>query len=764
MQRLAAMPMSKLRSLAVVAAVSALLLVAGPAAANPIPPVANPAKASPAANTAPTLLKKPSPPPAEAAREAEYVARLDVAIAPVRDHALTGDDATRLGEAVAAYASNAVTKGQQLRDQITDPLARKMVDWHRLRAGSGEPEDYRTFLEANPNWPDRALLTQRFEEALFTQGGSSQAIKDAFKGSEPKSGVGFAALASAHLAEGDETRAQALAAGAWRHHEIPATLETGFLARFGRFLTEADHKWRLDRLLVADLRWTSDRSERAAVARRLLPLLSKPERQKAEARLATFVRAANAQQLMRALSGDMGADWGLAYQRVQMLRRAGKHEEAWKILLSAPTDPALIVSPDAWWAERRANAYEALSAGKPRVAFDLVRQAGPLGVNALKDQTFLAGWLTLRFLNDARSAQTFFRAMRSAADGPISLAKSQYWQGRSAEAGGDRTEAEMHYRTAAQYFDTFHGQLAHQKIESGTQHVVIRMPAAPTAEEIARFTGLDVARAAVLARKSSLDAAIVRIFLTQLQRSLKTEGEVAMAAHLAEALGQTQMAVRIGKAAMSRGFNLVQYAYPLHAFPAYAPLRPPPEAALLVGIARQESEFNGQIVSGAGARGILQVMPVTARHVCKDYKIKCDLTRLLNDASYNTMIASAYIGDRLAEFSGSYVLAVAGYNAGPGRVRQWIREFGDPRDPHVDPIDWIHRIPFEETRDYVQKVLSNTQVYRARLGEEKPLRIAEDLRRAQRSTHRSIAASTAGASTSEPKEGPAKQPERPRGH
>jgi soluble lytic murein transglycosylase len=214
---------------------------------------------------------------------------------------------------------------------------------------------------------------------------------------------------------------------------------------------------------------------------------------------------------------------------------------------------------------------------------------------------------------------------------------------------------------------------------------------------------------------------------------MTTEGEVAMVAHLAEALGHTQMAVRIGKAAIFRGLNLVHYAYPLHPFPAYAPLRPPPETALLLGIARQESEFNGQTVSGAGARGILQVMPITANHVCRTYKIKCDLSRLLGDRSYNTMLASAYIGDRMAEFSGSYVLTLAGYNAGPGRARQWIREFGDPRDPAVDPIDWIHRIPFEETREYVQKVLSNTQIYRARLGEEKPLRIGDDLARARAS-------------------------------
>ena len=236
--------------------------------------------------------------------------------------------------------------------------------------------------------------------------------------------------------------------------------------------------------------------------------------------------------------------------------------------------------------------------------------------------------------------------------------------------------------------------------------------------------------AAVIVRKAGLDVSLARAFLYQLRNVLQGEAEVAMVAHLAEALGDTQTSVRIGKSAVARGLNLVYYAYPIHSLPAYTPLRTPPEPAFILGIARQESEFNSLTLSGAGARGILQVMPVTAKHVCRDYKIKCDIPRLMKDPAYNTMLGSAYISDRMDEFTGSYVLTLAGYNAGPGRAREWIKEFGDPRDGKVDPIDWIHRIPFEETREYVQKVLSNIQVYRARLGEQATaLRLNADLKR-----------------------------------
>ena len=236
----------------------------------------------------------------------------------------------------------------------------------------------------------------------------------------------------------------------------------------------------------------------------------------------------------------------------------------------------------------------------------------------------------------------------------------------------------------------------------------------------------------MLARKAGLSREYTRGFLTSLRIGLPSEAEAGMVAHLAEAIGDTQMSLRISKSAIAKGQNLLTYGYPVHPFPAYTPLRKPPETAFLLGIARQETEFESQTVSGAGAKGLLQVMTVTAKEICSNYKFKCDIPRLMTDNAYNVKIASAYIANYMDEFSGSYVLGLAGYNAGPGRARQWIRENGDPRDPKVDIIDWIERIPITETREYVTKVLSNIQVYRARLGDtDKALRLEQDLARAR---------------------------------
>ena len=715
-----------------------------PAEAEKEPVRELPATLTPGATTAKPETTSPEPAPPEAVAapveppkvstpEATYIARLDDLIAPARDFVPTAEDSSRIKEAIRLISARDPVGARAVRSQITEPAGRSLVDWLSLKAGFGESQEFQAFLAANPAWPERQLLTRRAEEQLFTSGGSAQKIRAYFKDGEPKTGAGWAALASAYLAEKDEIKARETAARTWRDFELAASLEPGFLERFGTLLTEADHRWRLDRILVDEVRFSAERNERAAIARRILPLLSAPERKKAEARIAIFLRAKLAGQLLATLPADaegQPVDWGLAYQKVQHFRRVAQHEEAWKILKAAPVDPALIVSPDDWWAERRGAAYDALRAGKADLAYDLVRDAGPLSANALRDQAFLAGWIALRYLNQADAAAKHFAASRTAADGPLGQSRADYWAGRAHEAAGQAKEAEARYAAAAKQIDTFHGQLGRQKLSPGGP-VDIRsaLPAMPSAEEARRFAAHDAVRAAVIISKIGLDRNIRRALFGGLRNSLPAEGEMAMLAHLASALGDPQASLRVGKTGIARGMNLIMYAYPVHAFPAYAPLRDPPEPAILLGIARQETEFNNAVVSSAGARGLLQVMPATAQAVCREHKIKCDQQRLLTDGGYNAMIASAYVGDRLIQFRGNYVLMLASYNAGPGRARQWMREFGDPRDANVDPSDWIERIPIEETREYVKKVLSNVQVYRARLGEETALRLNQDLTR-----------------------------------
>jgi len=676
------------------------------------------------------LREVPAPHPLRA--EQKQLEKLSVALAPLLSAEPSAADVKHLNEAVAAVRAQDLGRFNDARDGISDPVGRKLADWIRLRAGLGNAPEYEAFLRDNPLWPSRAVMNSRLEEALFVAGGSSNAIKSHFANSPPQTGAGYAALASAYLAEGNTEKARSLAAKAWREMTIPEKLQKGFLARFGNLLTPADHKWRFDRLVTDDVRYAGNRAERVAFARRVIPLLPKSEQKKATARLAVFDKAKNAHALMSALSAHGKGDTGLIFHREQMLRRAGKIEEASELILSVPPDPKKIADLDEWWAERRELAYGALKLGKMRLAYNLVKNAGPLTVNPLKEQTFMAGWIAFRYLANLSAAEKHFADMAAAADGPLSHSKAEYWLGRVAAARGNKAAAMKHYRRAAQNPDTFHGLLAMQMLQPNRTSLEITPPAYPTASQIKNFISLDASKALVLAAKAKLSRLYTRIFLVALHAALPSEAEAGMVAYVAQELGDPQMSLRIGKVAVAKGQNLLTYAYPVSSFPSYKPLRNPPELALLLGLARQETEFDSGIVSGAGAKGLLQIMPGTARHVCHDYKITCHLSRLVSDKRYNVTLASAYIADRMDDFGGSYVLGLAGYNAGPGRARQWIKENGDPRDPNVDVIDWIERIPIRETRDYVTKVLTNIQIYRARLGDTKnALRLQQDLVRAR---------------------------------
>ncbi len=735
-------PQSQAAAAPVVAPVgqSVVPAVADPQAARSLPtaPEAAPGSPPPVIENvaAPTLL----------AAELQHVARFDALIAPVRDALPSYEDAARLRDAMSSLQN--INQTRALRDHLNEPAARKLIDWQLARGGNGTAREIKTFLDENPAWPSRDTLVQRAEEQLFVSGGSAREIKSFFDKSAPKTGIGMAALASAFLAEGDEAQATQLASDAWRRTDIAATLETGFLDRFGRLLKEADHKARFDRYMIDNTRWTNDRAERAATARRILPYLSEPERKKAEARLAVYLRLPAADALLAALPADAATvpsnDWGFAFQLAQWNRRAGRLDATLKVLADAPTDASTPGSLDEWWEERRISAYEALKTGKPQVAYDIVKTSGALGPNAQKDHDFLAGWIAQRYLNAPAVAEGHFAALEAVADGPQSRARGAYWLARAYEAQGLKDKMRAPLERAARNIDTFYGQLARLELDPAQTEIKITPPRTPTPEEAQRFNSNELVRAAVLSRKSNLEPSVTRALLIRLSQTLDTEAEQGLLAHLAEALGDTQMAVRIGKSAVARGYNLLMYSYPIHAMPTYASLRPSPEAAMMLGIARQESEFSTAIVSGAGARGLMQVMPVTAQHVCRDYKIKCDQDRVGRDPAYNAMMASAYIADRMDEFAGSYVLTIAGYNAGPGRARQWIKEFGDPRTAAINPTDWIQRIPFEETREYVQKVLSNMQIYRARLGQEKDaLRLTADLRRTAPAAPRRGAANAA---------------------
>ena len=695
-----------------------------PAAKSTEPTPSEPQTATPA----------PRPVEAEKAETTDQAIELKTAATSVLNATYPEADIAALKRARTTRKKRGIVAVTDELSNVSSTAAKDLLTWWAAVDGSRRlgASKTREFAATHKGFPRRERIIRNAESALLLDGAKADAINDYFASSEPQSGEGKAALARAKKAAGDTDAAKQLISDAWRNHSLNQQSERAILKEFKSLLTDQDHLLRADQFLLNDSRWRGTRARRSAPVKRLLGLVGKENKQILQARLAVYLKQRNARKLFSRLPKKRLKDWSVMYHRIQLARRSKKHELAWKLIRSVPPTREAMVQPDGWWIERRVNAYEALNSGKPQIAYDIVSKHGPVTVNPENEAEFMSGWIALRFLNKPKVALTHFRNMTQTADGPRTRGQSHYWLARTQKRLGEKDAAEEALQLASREITTFYGQVAKQTLDKGHTELAIETPPSPTIQQADAFAKNPAIRAMVLAHRIG-DTTTTRSFIARLRYHMRDPVDLAILAELALQMGDTQMSLRVGKAAMLRGYPLAEYAYPVGALPDYDPLREPLEEAFLYAIARQESEFNTLIQSGAGARGILQVMPITARHICRQYKIKCEIGRLKKDPSYNTRIASAYIADRNSDFGGSYVMTMPGYNAGPGRVRGWVRRNGDPRKPGVDPIDWIERLHIKETREYTKKVLANIQVYRARLGDAaNALQIWRDIMRARK--------------------------------
>ena len=624
-------------------------------------------------------------------------------------------DIAAVKEAIALTRKGSATRATEVQATISDPVARKLVEWAILRSDSNGAEfsRYAAFIAANPSWPSVGFLRRRAEAMLWTENTNPATVLAFFAKEPPSSAKGRFVAARALLAQGDRAGAQAQVRDAWRNEAFGPDLEGQALETFKDMITTADHKARMDMRLYAEDAEGGLRS--AARAGGHAPEIAK-------ARIAVIKKAPNAQALLDAVPAEARRDVGYIFSRAQWLRRADKAAEAGELILSLPRDPAVTLDSDQWWIERRLVARKLLDLGDAKSAYRVARDAAvPTKDNYRIEHQFTAGWIALRFLNDPVTAQTHFAHIAPGTSNPISLARAGYWQGRAAEAMGKNDEARAHYEAAAQHPAAYYGQIARARI--GYKDVGLRAP--PTRPGVAQ---LEVVRAIELLyavdERDLIAGAVADLGdRSQDAAGLAAIGEVTARHHDARAT------LLVGKSALARGLPLEQYAFPIIGIPDYRAVGPEVEPAIVYAIARQESIFNQRTVSTAKALGLMQVTAEAGRYVAKKFNVAFDNKRLLSDPIYNVQMGAAELGDLIVDYRGSYILAFAGYNAGRGRVHEWVARFGDPRDPSVDPIDWVERIPFSETRNYVQRVLENVQVYRVRFGGGSKLLIEADLRR-----------------------------------
>jgi soluble lytic murein transglycosylase len=625
-------------------------------------------------------------------------------------------DLAAVKQAVDLVHRGRTDEATDIESTISDPLARKLVEWLILRSDDSDADfsRYAAFIAANPSWPSIVTLRRRAEAALWQEHTEPATVVAFLQTSPPHGAKGKFALARALLAQGDTAGAQKAVREAWRDDGFSADLETQAREIFAGLITPADDKARMDMRLYAE---DADAGIRAAHH------LDGVDLAIAKARAAVVNKSGNAKALLEAVPAAAQHDVGYIFSRIQWLRHADKIAEAARWMIAAPHDPAAPHDLDQWWVERRLVARKLLDLGDFKMAYEVANgAAAPTNDNYRAEQQFTAGWIALRFLHEPAAALAHFARIADGVVNPITLARSFYWQGRAAEALGRSQDAHAHYEAAARYPTAYYGQLARARL--GLDEVTLHALPEPPAE----LHALEVARAFEILY--AIDARdVVASMAADLADKASDAAALATLAEIARHHDDPRAMLLIGKTALGHGLPLEQYAFPDFGVPNFQQIGPEVERCVVLSIVRQESAFNPRVVSSANALGLMQVTPAAGRDTAKRFNVTFDQRRLMDDVVYNAQLGTAELGNDIASWRGSYILAFVAYNAGPRRAKEWIDQYGDPRDSKVDPIDWIERIPISETRNYVERVLENMQIYRARLDNNSRLLIDSDLRR-----------------------------------
>ena len=593
-------------------------------------------------------------------------------------------------------------------------VGRDVIEWQRLRAGDGRLGEYEDFLARNPDWPGLALLREKGEEAVARSDDPARVVAW-FKAGPPQTGTGAIALVRALLALDRVAEAETTAMEAWATLTFSAEEETALVALKPDAL-ELVHELRLDTLL-----WEGRRAE----ALRIIPRVGADLQALAKARLALQGEAKGVTTLIEALPKDRADDAGLAHDRFIWRMKRDAYDDALEMILARSTSAAALGRPEAWADRRAILARWLMRQGRPseayRVAANHFIQPGGGGASDYADLEFLAGFIALRRLDDPTAALGHFRSLLAAVRTPISLARANYWIGRAEEAAGQDGTAS--FQAAARHQTAFYGLLAAERL--GLALDASLLADAPVADwQGAAFRQSSVLAAAELLLKAG-DLSLAKRFLLHLAESQDETG-LAQMADMVTAWDEPHLEVLIGKAAAERGLILPDAYYPV---PDMVPDGLSVSRALALAIARRESEFYPAARSSADARGLMQVLPGTAKIMAERLGKPFEAGRLPSDPAYNVAMGAAYLAQMAEEFGPSIALIASGYNAGPGRPRRWIGEFGDPRSPDVDVVDWVETIPFAETRTYVMRVAEGVVIYRAKLkAKVGPVRITDELK------------------------------------
>lgn len=623
-----------------------------------------------------------------------------------------------LKTALKAVEDNKILDALAIRAGMKNKVDKAILTWRLIRTGDPLiPYDMIVdFKVKNPDFPTQTTLKRRAEGALSRQKLSHAKVLAVYGNSDPISVRGIIQKTEALAGVGRKDEAARLIRDLWRTSRLSKKFEGEIRSKFKKLLRKSDHKWRSDMHLY---------NERTSEALRVAKYVDKSYVKLAQARQAV-VRRKGAAYGLKQVPKSLRKDPGYIFSRVQHLRRTNNPRDSAALLQTAPTDPAVLVDPDEWWIERKLASREMMELGRLRQAYDIAAAHRGGSPQTIAEAEFHAGWFALSHLNNPKLAKPHFENLAKIATRNRSVARAYYWIARADEALGNKQLAKKGYERAARNPTVFYGQLANEKL--GRKKLALTRNPKATREVIARHNARLPVQAVDRLMKIG-NQSLAGTFMRSLSQTLEDPAEIVLLAERAEKAKLHRLALQIGKLADAAGHDLPLLAFPVAAIPKKARVPRSVGKSLVYSIARQESAFNPKAVSGAGARGLLQLMPATAKEVSRGLKLKYTKARLTSDPAYNATLGAEYLKQLLSEYNGSMIMTFAGYNAGGSRVRRWIKTYGDPRRMDIEGIvDWMESIPFSETRAYVQKIMENNQVYRARLNEG-GLSLHRDLRR-----------------------------------
>ena len=569
--------------------------------------------------------------------------------------------------------------------------------------------DYKSFIDRNDSYPRMGRVKYLSEHKLSTKIMSPKKIIEYFESEMPLSGFGEIVLGESYIATGEIKKGMDLIKKGWVTADLSKSEIKMFRKKYKKYLSEEDFVKRADYLAWENKYWD---------LKRILIYLPKDQQLLYTARQLLMSKSYGVDNAISKVPAYLKNDPGLNYDRLKWRRKRGRVDSSLEILMSIKNTKDYMIRPDKWWKERSIIARSLIYKKKYTTAYKLTSRHGLVEGPELAEAEWMSGWIALSFLNDPLLAIDHFTKFYNNVGYPISLSRGAYWLGRSYEILGNNEDAKKWYKESSKYLTTYYGQLSHLKI----------FPKEPISLDdlmevdknlTENFYKKDLVKLVYLLDELNKDKYTKHILRFLANENIKLGSEI-LAAKLATDISRFDFAIQISKIASYQKRFHNKYNYPIISTPKYVNKRKIPESAFILSIIRQESEFDTSANSSAGAKGLMQLMTYTAKTVAKQANVTYSKSRLTKDPEYNINLGSHYIAGLLLEYDGAYPFAIAAYNAGPKRVKYWKRINKNPQKGQIDYVDWIELIKFKETRNYVQRVLENYNVYRYIL-EQKPI-------------------------------------------